>query len=62
MGAARVASSLGVPRARVWDWVRRAEEAALPGTPAATRIASMAEHRAWRHRTPEKSGRPGEIG
>ena len=35
MGVARVAASLGVNRTLVRDWVRRAEEAALAGTPAA---------------------------
>ena len=43
MGVARVAASLGVNRTLVRDGVRRAEEAALAGTPAATTVASMAD-------------------
>ena len=43
MGVARVAASLGVDRTLVRDWVRRADEAALAGTPAATTVASMAD-------------------
>ncbi len=43
MGVARVAASLGVNRTLVRDWVRRAEEAALAGTPAATTVTTMAD-------------------
>ena len=43
MGVARVAASLGVNRTLVRDWVRRADEAALAGTPAATTVATMAD-------------------
>jgi transposase-like protein len=37
MGVARVASSVGVNRTLVRDWVRRAQEAALAGTPGGQR-------------------------
>ena len=43
MGVARVASSLGVDRTLVREWVKKADEAALAGTPAATTVASMAD-------------------
>ena len=56
MGGARVASSRGVNRTLVRDGVPATEEAALAGTPAATRIASMAEHRGCRGGTPKNQG------
>jgi transposase-like protein len=37
MGVARVASSVGANRTLVRDWVRRAQEAALAGTPGGQR-------------------------
>ncbi len=43
MGVARVAASLGVDRTLVRDWVRKADEVALSGTPAAATVASMAD-------------------
>ena len=43
MGVARAAASLGVDRTLVREWVRKADEAALAGTPAATTVASMAD-------------------
>ena len=43
MPVARVASSLGVDRTLVRDWVKKADEASLPGGPAATTVASMAD-------------------
>ena len=43
MGVAHVAATLSVNRTLVRDWVRRAEEAALAGTPAATTVATMAD-------------------
>ncbi len=43
MGLARVAASLGVDRTLVRDWVRRADEVTLAGTPAATTVASTAD-------------------
>ena len=46
MGVARVATCLGVDRTLVRGWVRRAEQAALTGTPAAGTVASMADERA----------------
>jgi transposase-like protein len=36
MGVARVASGRGVGRTWVREWVKKADEAALAGTPAAT--------------------------
>ena len=39
MGVARVAAILGVNRTLVRDWVRRADETALAGTPAETSTA-----------------------
>ncbi len=43
MGVARVAASLGVDRTQVREWVKRADEAALAGTPAAATVAAMAD-------------------
>lgn len=43
MGVARVASGRGVGRTWVREWVKKADEAALAGTPAATTVASMAD-------------------
>ena len=43
MWVARLASSLGVDRTLVREWVKKADEAALAGTPAATTVASMAD-------------------
>ena len=43
MQVARVAASLGVDRSLVRDWLKRADEAALVGTPAASTVASMAD-------------------
>jgi transposase len=43
MGVARVATNLGLKRTLVRDWVLRADEAALAGTPAATTVATMAD-------------------
>ena len=43
MGVARVVARLAVDRTLVRDWVRRADEAALAGTPEATTVASMAD-------------------
>jgi transposase-like protein len=37
MGVARVASTLGVDRTLVREWVKKADDAALAGTRAATR-------------------------
>ncbi len=51
MGVARVAASLGVDRTLVRDWVRKADEAALSGTPAAATVASMADELACAART-----------
>lgn len=43
VGVARAAARLGVDRTLVRNWVRRADEAALAGTPAANTVASMAD-------------------
>jgi len=50
MGVARVASSLGVDRALVREWVKMTDEAALAGTPVSTTVASVADELAWLRR------------